>query len=257
MSKELLKKYLPDTDKIKSHKNLQFLGDRLHEPNLWHLNRRSVARAFGIGLFCAWIPTPTQMAISAISAFYLKANLPIAVGLVWITNPITMPPLFYFAYRVGLLVMGRSPSSEDFSFSLDGLLSGLGDIWAPFLLGCLIVGSLCSSAGYYGINYFWRKNIANRWYRRQQKRAGIEVEEPIDPIQYINIWLIEHPGVKHFFSNFYTQVEILLPKANTLALKAIKIISTPETYQPLVPIYIKTSKFILELFDTSLNRLRK
>ena len=152
MPKEFLKKYLPDAEKLKQHKNLQFLGERLHEPNLWHLNRHSVAKAFGIGLFCAWIPTPTQMAFAAISAFYLRANLPIAVGLVWITNPVTMPPLFYFAYRVGLWVMGRPSPTDGFEFSLDSLFSGLGDIWAPFLLGCLIIGIICSSAGYYGMD---------------------------------------------------------------------------------------------------------
>ena len=68
MPKKLIKKYLPDPEKLKQQKSLQFLGDRLHEPNLWHLNRRSVSLAFAIGLFVAWIPTPTQMAIAAISA---------------------------------------------------------------------------------------------------------------------------------------------------------------------------------------------
>jgi uncharacterized protein (DUF2062 family) len=80
---------------IKGHKNLSFLGEKLHDPNLWHLNRRSVSAAFAIGLFAAWIPTPGQMVIAAIIALYFRANLPISVALVWITNPLTMPPMFY------------------------------------------------------------------------------------------------------------------------------------------------------------------
>ena len=66
---KLLHKFIPDHDVIKQHKNLQFLGDKLHDPNLWHLNRRSVAMAFAVGLFGAWIPTPGQMAIAALGAF--------------------------------------------------------------------------------------------------------------------------------------------------------------------------------------------
>ncbi|MDD1631223.1 MAG: DUF2062 domain-containing protein, partial [Methylococcaceae bacterium] len=62
---KLLHKFIPDHDVIKQHKNLQFLGDKLHDPNLWHLNRRSVSLAFAVGLFGAWIPTPGQMAIAA------------------------------------------------------------------------------------------------------------------------------------------------------------------------------------------------
>ena len=77
---KLIDKFIPDPEVIKQHKSLQFLGDKLHEPNLWHLNRRSVAMAFAVGLFCAWIPTPTQMAFAAVGAIYFRANLPISVA---------------------------------------------------------------------------------------------------------------------------------------------------------------------------------
>jgi uncharacterized protein (DUF2062 family) len=164
MPKDLLKKYMPSHETIKSHKNLQFLGDKLHDPNLWHLNRRSVSMAFAVGLFCAWIPTPGQMAIAAIGAFYFRANLPISVGLVWITNPVTMPPLFYFAYLVGLLILNL----PDASFSLDTILSG--DILFPFLTGCLILSLMCSTAGYFGIDYFWRQHVTKKWSERKEKR---------------------------------------------------------------------------------------
>jgi uncharacterized protein (DUF2062 family) len=165
MPRELLKKYMPDPERIKNHKNLQFLGARLHDPNLWHLNRRSVSMAFAVGLFVAWIPSPTQMAMAAICAFYCRANLPIAVGLVWITNPITMPPLFYFAYLIGLNVLNL-PSGN---FSLDAVLSG--DIVVPFLTGCLVLGILCSTGGYFGIQYFWHYNVMQRWQARKARRA--------------------------------------------------------------------------------------
>jgi hypothetical protein len=159
---KLLHKFIPDLDAIKQHKNLQFLGDKLHEPNLWHLNRRSVSMAFAVGLFCAWIPTPGQMAIAAIGAFYFRGNLPISVALVWITNPVTMPPLFYFAYRVGLLILNVPAAS----FSVEAILSG--DILFPFLTGCLILGIVCSAAGYFGIDYFWRHHATQRWATRKQ-----------------------------------------------------------------------------------------
>ncbi|MEY3288294.1 MAG: hypothetical protein RLZZ419_536 [Pseudomonadota bacterium] len=162
--KKLLNKFVPDHNVIKQHKNLQFLGDKLHDPNLWHLNRHSVSMAFAVGLFCAWIPTPGQMAIAAIAAFYLRGNLPIAIALVWITNPVTMPPLFYFAYLVGLSVLNYPTAS----FSLDAVLSG--DILFPFLTGCLFIGVVCATTGYFGINYFWHYHVAKKWADRKKRR---------------------------------------------------------------------------------------
>jgi uncharacterized protein len=176
MAKELIQKmlhrFLPNPDVIIHHKNLQFLGKRLHEPNLWHLTRRSISIAFAVGLFCAWIPTPTQMAFAAMGAIYFRANLPISVVLVWITNPITMPPLFYFAYRVGLSFMNLESPSATFQFSVESIWSGLGDVWQPFLVGCLILGISCSVAGYHGIRYFWAYEIKKKWAARQAKRAA-------------------------------------------------------------------------------------
>lgn len=169
---------MPSHELIKGHKNLQFLGDKLHDPNLWHLHRQSVATAFAVGLFCAWIPTPGQMALAAIGAFYFRANLPVAVALVWITNPITMPPLFYFAYLVGLSVLNLPAAA----FSLDAVLSG--DILLPFLTGCLLIGIVCATVGYFGIDYFWRYYAANKWASRKQKRKNAPTKKnPFRAIQ--------------------------------------------------------------------------
>jgi uncharacterized protein (DUF2062 family) len=49
-----------------------------------------------VGLFCAFIPVPFQMLLAAPSAIIFSANLPVSIALVWITNPITMPPIFFF-----------------------------------------------------------------------------------------------------------------------------------------------------------------
>ena len=165
MPRKFIKRLMPDHETIKSHKSLQFLGDRLHEPNLWHLNRRSVSRAFAIGLFAAWFPGPGQMAIAAIAAFYCRANLPISVALVWITNPVTMPPMFYFSYRVGLWIL-QIPEQGDFELNLNSILSSLDQIWFPLLFGSFIVGAVSSAIGYAGIQFAWRHFVIKKWQAR-------------------------------------------------------------------------------------------
>ncbi len=170
MPKKLLKKYMPTPESIKANKNLSFLGDKLHDPNLWHLNRRSVSAAFAIGLFAAWIPTPGQMAIAAIIALYFRANLPISVALVWITNPLTMPPMFYFAYWLGLKLLNQTEPA-DFEFSIDSIMASLGDIGGPFLTGCAVLGILSAILGYFGIRLFWRWHVVSQWQKRTSKNT--------------------------------------------------------------------------------------
>jgi uncharacterized protein (DUF2062 family) len=89
---------------------ITFLGTLLHDPNLWHLNRHSVARAMAVGLFAAFIPIPLQMLVAAILAITVRGNMPIAISLVWLTNPITMP-VFICTYMTGAWLMNVPPAA--------------------------------------------------------------------------------------------------------------------------------------------------
>lgn len=178
MPRKLLKRFLPDHRTIKEHKHLQRFGTRLHDPNLWHLNRRSVPGAFSVGLFVAFIPTPFQMVISAALAILLRVNVPISVALVWVTNPITMPPVFYFCYKVGAWLLDKPVHRIDFSNpSLTWLVIEMKAIWAPFLLGCLIAGAFAAILGNLFIRAFWRLHVTRSWRVRQARERARRNEE--------------------------------------------------------------------------------
>jgi uncharacterized protein (DUF2062 family) len=97
--------------------------------------------------------------------------LPISVALVWLTNPLTWIPLFYFAYLVGLWALNMPAPSTDFHFSAESVLEGLDTIGGPFLFGCFILSSSCAIAGYFGIRLFWRWHIISKWKKRRLARA--------------------------------------------------------------------------------------
>ena len=174
MPKKFIRKWMPDQEKIRNHRYLNRLfGSLLHDPNLLHLNRRSVTGAFFIGLFMAFMPLPTQMVFAAAVAIWWRVNLPISVGLVWLTNPVTIPPVFYFAYKVGAWILGtpvRVIHFEDISW--DWLTSELAAIWEPFLLGCLICGLVCAIIGAISVRLLWRLNVVRQWERRKRERAS-------------------------------------------------------------------------------------
>ena len=170
MPRKLIKKYMPDEQKLKSNRYLSWLGSYIHDPNLWHLTRKSVSKAFFVGLFCAFIPLPSQMVIAAIAALFVRSNLPISVGLVWITNPITIPPMFYFAYWIGTLMVGADAQQVEFVMSIDWLTAELSHIWLPLLVGSLACGIVSGTLGYFLMQGFWVWQVNKSWRKRKFRR---------------------------------------------------------------------------------------
>ncbi len=177
MPKRLIKQYMPDHETIRKHKHLKLFGALLHDPNLWHLNRRSASGAFAVGLFMAFVPVPFQMLLAAGAAILTRVNLSLSVLLVWITNPITMPPMFYGAYRLGTWLIGVPERNVHFALSLEWLTSEMGAIWQPFLLGCLLLGTLSALAGFSIIRGLWRLRLVRHHQRKKQDRAAREATQ--------------------------------------------------------------------------------
>ena len=167
MPKKLLKRISPDPETLKEHKHLRAFGTLLHNPNLWHFNRRAISGAVALGLFCAFIPVPWQMIIAAAGAIFLHVNMPVSVIMVWVSNPLTMPPMFYFCYVVGAWFLNTPPVEFSFELSWDWLTNYLGAIWEPFLLGCFIMGLCASMLGYVVTRVLWRVTAVRKWNQRR------------------------------------------------------------------------------------------
>lgn len=167
MPKRLLKRFSPNPETLKAHPHLKRFGTKLQNPNLWHLNRKSAAGAVAIGLFCAWMPMPFQMIPAAFLAMYFSVNLPISVALVWISNPITMPPLFYCAYRLGAFILHKPLMDFHFTLSYEWIVNTFETIAPALFLGCLIIGSICALLGYWGLTFFWRYSLVKKWQKRK------------------------------------------------------------------------------------------
>ena len=169
MPKKLIKKYLPDHKSIKENKAINMFGELLHDANLWHLNRRSARGAFAIGLFNAFVPVPFQMWLSAVAAIVFKVNLPLSVALVWISNPLTMPPMFYGCYLVGEWILGDTGYEFAFEPSWDWLVQSLSTIGPTFLFGCLVCGLFFGALSYFTVDWLWTRSVRHSWNTRHSK----------------------------------------------------------------------------------------
>lgn len=167
-----LKKYLPTRDQLKQTRSLQFLGEVLLEPNLWHFNRYSLSMAFLIGSICAFLPIPFQTIPCILICFWIHCNVPVAVAVVWVSNPITMGPMMYFAYRVGSAMMGVELEPIPPTPTLAWFTAQLGSLWQPLILGCLTCGTVIGLTGFVIIRLYYRWRIARYIRRRRQRRPG-------------------------------------------------------------------------------------
>ena len=170
MPRHFIKRYMPNPERIRNDKSLRFLGKLIHDPNLWHLNRHSVARAMAIGLFAALIPMPMQMLLAAALAIPLRGNLPISISLVWLTNPLTMPPVFYCTYKMGAWLMHAPAVSMPDQLSMHWITSQLAALWEPLLLGSVVAGLVCAVLGYCLTMWYWRWWVTRSWHPRPQRR---------------------------------------------------------------------------------------
>lgn len=167
--KNRIHRLFPILDRMDEHPRLQAaLGFILHHPYLWHFNRRVVARAVASGLFWAFIPVPFQMILSGLTAFYLRANLPIAVALVWISNPLTIPPLTYVSYLIGFKLLNKEPAGDFGVWDLD-VAALFGVYFVPIIIGSLFLACVLSFIGYVGTRVVWNVMVRITAHRRSYR----------------------------------------------------------------------------------------
>jgi len=155
--KSILKKYSPKRENI----NLGWLNKHLTNPELWKWNKKTIAKAFAIGLFCTFLPIPGHTILVAILSMMLSANILLSILVVWVNNPITMLPIYYFTYKIGASIIGIEIDSE-FEFSFGYLMDNLGSATLAMWIGGLITSIVAAILGYFSIISIYKYKALKR-----------------------------------------------------------------------------------------------
>lgn len=172
MARKLFKRLMPNPESIRNKPGLKFLGKLLHDPNLFHLNRHSVSVAAFVGIFTCFLPLPGQMLIASLLALLARCNLPLSVALVWISNPLTMLPIFFSTYKFGSWMLGSPALNFGSNVTWELFVQDLNQIWQPLLLGSVIAGIALGSTAYMAMQVFWRWQVLRSWRKRQALRSA-------------------------------------------------------------------------------------
>ena len=183
MPRKLFRRFLPSHESVRNNRYIARLGPRLGHHNLWHLHRRSVAGGVALGLFAGLVPgsNPVQFTLAALLSIAARVNLPVAVLVTLYSNPFTIVPLYYAAFRLGQFVLfsgGGSlpplplkPEGASFAEWFPGAIEWLGSVGKPLIVGLPLLAVLLAVIGYFGVDWSWRLYVRCAWQRRQSRRT--------------------------------------------------------------------------------------
>jgi uncharacterized protein (DUF2062 family) len=141
-------------------------------PTFFSVSRRSVAGALWTGLFVGLLPLPGQTVLGVLLALLFRVNVPIAALATWVTNPVTMGPVFFSTYTLGRLILDIPPQHFQIELTWDWVATNFIAIGKPLLLGSFITATLVASTGYVLVSVLWRLMVAARFKRRHAEETN-------------------------------------------------------------------------------------
>jgi uncharacterized protein (DUF2062 family) len=137
----------------------------------WIFNRTSVVHAFSLGLAIAFVPptpVPLHLVLCAVLGVLFRLNLPVLFATVFISNPFTWFLQVVGSIWVGAKIMGLDLMPLVHVPTHRHLWAQLHQLWAPLLLGALVLGAVAAALGYVLAQCAWRARVL---YHLRKRRA--------------------------------------------------------------------------------------
>ncbi len=146
----------------------------LTHPVYFSAGRRTVSGGIALGVFIGLLPILGQTPLAIFGALMLRVNLPLAAVSVWISNPVTFVPIFYFAYRIGAVLLNIPVETMPPEFTLAWISEEIALRWRPLAYGSLLVAISGASITYLAISTAWHVLTVQRYRQRHQKPRRVE-----------------------------------------------------------------------------------
>jgi uncharacterized protein len=173
-----LMRHIPTRETVHEHRLLRPFAPHLAHASLWRMTRRSVPRGVALGLFVAVIIPFMHTVIAALLAIPTRANVAVAALFTLVVNPLTIPPMYYAAYRIGSwelrhdATLMNPAAAQRFSSELSRALFWLHHASGPIAVGILTIAAGAAICGYLVSSLVWRWWARSRWRQRHQVRIA-------------------------------------------------------------------------------------
>ena len=176
------KGHVPTREQLERNRFIRPFAHRVLRSDLWRFNRRSVPRGIALGLFVGIMVPFAHSAVAALTAMFVRANVPIAIVATWTSNPATWVLIFPAAYKIGQALLrfdqmtGVAPISETMQQTgSDHLLERLTGAGLETAFGLFVIATVMASVGYLVTSFGWRWWIGRK---RAQRLAEARLREP-------------------------------------------------------------------------------
>lgn len=174
------RRHAPTPEELRQSRLLKPLGQRIWASELWRLTRRSVPRGVAAGLFIGiFLMVPgLQIVGAALLAAPLRANIPIAAAMTFLSNPATTPFFLIAAINIGNRIgfhadLAAFEALRTNHASIGRWLAWLLSDAAPAMIsGLVVIGLAFAFAGYWVSLVVWRLWIGAKWRSRLHRAEG-------------------------------------------------------------------------------------
>ncbi|GAA4813157.1 hypothetical protein GCM10023232_05660 [Sphingosinicella ginsenosidimutans] len=173
-------RHIPTRESIEKHRLLRPFAHHLGKPDLWHFNHRSVPRGVAIGLGIGVIIPFMHTFVAAIFAIPARANVVLAAAFTLVVNPLTIPPMYWAAYRIGRwelhydALVTDPETARQASGEFARLLFWIHEASGPIALGIVTLALSAAAIGYVASALAWRAWL---WRRKPADEAGAPAGE--------------------------------------------------------------------------------
>lgn len=142
------------------------------------MTHRSVPRAVALGLFVGVIIPVMHTAIAAVLAIPLRANVAITAAFTLVVNPLTIPPIYYAAYRIGSWELHHDAkfvnpaAAERVSGELGRILFWIHQASGSIAVGVLTIAAAAAAIGYLAAAVIWSGWLRSKARQRRHARRA-------------------------------------------------------------------------------------
>ena len=166
---------MPTREQMERSRWIRPFAGRVLRSELWRFTRRSVPRGVALGMLVGIIVPFAQILFASLLCLSVRANVPVAALTTFVTNPLTTPLIWLFAYKVGswilqvdaMTVVAPVNSAMEHS-QFDDLLQWLTGATLVTAFGLVVVAIVAAAVSYLATSLGWR------WWIGRKRRARIE-----------------------------------------------------------------------------------